>query len=141
VFNEFHGNEAQHAFLRLLIRDPRFTAVANDIVVEFGNSLYQDVVDRWVRGEDVPEASVQRAWSYTTVGKGGWGNDPIYPSFYREVRAVNATLPKERQLRLVLGDPPVDWERSDLGGFVFQRDGIKVAWPTNDERYNRDFHA
>lgn len=70
VFNEFHDSEAQHAFLRSLIRDARFTAVVNDIVIEFGNALYQDVVDRWVQGEDVPDASVQRAWNYTTVGMG-----------------------------------------------------------------------
>lgn len=140
VFNEFHDSEAQHAFLRSLIRDPRFTAVVNDLVIEFGNALYQDVVDRWVQGEDVPDASVQRAWNYTTVGKGVWGSRAIYPNLYREVRAVNATLPVDRRLRILLGDPPIDWERPDLGGFVLKANGIQAEWPTSDERYNRDFH-
>ena len=141
VFNEFHDSEAQHAFLRSLIRDPRFTAVVDDLVIEFGNALYQDVVDRWARGEDVSEASVQRAWNYTTVGKGAWGRKEIYPNLYREVRAVNGTLPEDRQLRILLGDPPIDWERPDLGGFVLKPNGIQAEWPTSDERYNRDFHA
>jgi hypothetical protein len=140
VFNEFHDSEAQHTFLRSLIRDPRFTAVVDDLVIEFGNALYQDVVDRWVRGENVSEVSVQRAWNYTTVGKGAWGRTGIYPNLYREVRAVNATLPEERRLRIVLGDPPIDWERPDLGGFVLKPNGIQAEWPTSDERYNRDFH-
>ena len=35
-----------------LVRDPRFAAVVNDIVVEFGNSRYQDLVDRFTRGEE-----------------------------------------------------------------------------------------
>jgi hypothetical protein len=37
-----HRNTATHAFLLSLIRDPRFTMVVNDIVVEFGNALHQD---------------------------------------------------------------------------------------------------
>ena len=45
-----HGNEQGHAFRLALIRDPRFAATVNDIVVEFGNALYQDVIDRFVRG-------------------------------------------------------------------------------------------
>jgi hypothetical protein len=46
------GNERSHAFQLALLRDSRFTAVASDILVEFGNALYQDVADRFVRGED-----------------------------------------------------------------------------------------
>jgi hypothetical protein len=49
-----HGNQQGHAFRLALIRDPRFAATVNDIVVEFGNSRYQDVMDRFVGGDDVP---------------------------------------------------------------------------------------
>ena len=48
-----HGNEQGHAFRVALIRDPRFAAAANDIVVEFGNAHYQAVIDRFVQGEPV----------------------------------------------------------------------------------------
>jgi hypothetical protein len=33
----------------------------NDIVMEFGNARFQDVVDRYTAGENVPVAQVQRA--------------------------------------------------------------------------------
>jgi hypothetical protein len=33
-----HGNEQVQKFLTSLIRDPRFSAAVNDIVVEFGNA-------------------------------------------------------------------------------------------------------
>jgi hypothetical protein len=33
-----HGNESGHRFRVSLIRDPRFTARVNDVVVEFGNA-------------------------------------------------------------------------------------------------------
>src|SRR5262249_51911639 len=107
---EFRGDEQVHAFQVSLVRDPRFTAVANDILVEFGNSRYQDVVDRFVRGEDVPYESLRRVWQNTTQVEYEW-DLPIYEDFFRTVRAVNATLPKTRQLRVLLGDPPIDWEQ------------------------------
>jgi hypothetical protein len=55
-----HGNEQVQKFLISLIRDPRFPATVNDIVVEFGNARYQDVADRYVRGDDVPVQSSAR---------------------------------------------------------------------------------
>ena len=54
-----HGNVLGHAFRLALIRDPRFAAVVNDIVVESGSATYQDVMDRFVRGEDVPESALR----------------------------------------------------------------------------------
>lgn len=41
-----HTNEQGHALRLKLIRDPRLAKVANDIVVEFGNSRYQDAMDQ-----------------------------------------------------------------------------------------------
>src|SRR6266516_2044135 len=53
-----HGNEQGHAFRLSLIRDPSFNLTVNDVVVECGNARYQDLMDRFVRGEDVPNASL-----------------------------------------------------------------------------------
>src|SRR5258705_4656873 len=49
-----HGNEQSQAVRLSLLRDPRLAGVFNDIVVESGNAFYQDVIDRFIRGEDVP---------------------------------------------------------------------------------------
>ena len=104
-----HGNEQGHAFRLALIRDPRFAAAVNDIVVEFGNALYQDVIDRFVQGKPVAYEEFRKVWQDTTQRGTVWDR-PIYEAFYRAVRDVNATLPVERQLRVLLGDPPIDWE-------------------------------
>lgn len=40
-----HGCEQAYAFRISLIRDPRFAYIVNDIVVESGNSLYQEMMD------------------------------------------------------------------------------------------------
>lgn len=123
------GNEQSHAFQLALLRDPRFTAVASDILVEFGNALYQDVVDRFVRGEDVAYESLRRVWQNTTQVEYEW-DLPVYEDFFRTVRAVNASLPRSRQIRVLLGDPPVDWDQvhnlEDLRKAMGDRDGYAL---------------
>ena len=81
-----HGNEQGHAFRLTLIRDPRFPTLVNDIVVESGNARYQETVDRFIRGEDVPLAQLRRAWQDTTQ-HAVW-DAPIFEEFFRAVRAV-----------------------------------------------------
>jgi hypothetical protein len=103
-----HGNEQTHRFRLALIRDPRFAATVNDIVVESGSARYQAVMDRFVSGEDVPYDLLQRAWQDTTQPTATW-DLPIYEEFFRAVRDVNASLRRERRIRVLLGDPPVDW--------------------------------
>src|SRR6516225_9953466 len=50
-----HGHETAYQFRLALIRDPRFTETVTDVVVEIGNARYQDTIDRFERGEHVPE--------------------------------------------------------------------------------------
>lgn len=110
LLGEPHAIEQAHAFRVALIRDPRFSRIVNDIVVECGNARFQDVMDRFIRGDAIPESSVQPAWRNTVGSPGTTCDLPIYADFIRAVRAVNAQLPKERQLRVLLGDPPIDWD-------------------------------
>ena len=82
-------------------------------------------MDRYIRGEDVPESVVQRAW-LDAVNGGTALDNPNTALFFRAVREVNATLPAERQIRVLLGDPPMDWEnirgKADFRKWVVQRD-------------------
>jgi hypothetical protein len=126
-----HGNEQGHAFRLSLIRDSRFAATVNDIVVEFGNALYQDVIDRFVQGQQVSDDELRKVWQDTTQRTAVWDR-PIYEEFYRAVRDINMNLPAERRLRVLLGDPPVDWKApkpgmrrsDDFPASVIQRDVI-----------------
>ena len=117
-------NETQ-AMLRKLVKDPRFATTVNDIVVEFGNSRYQDVMDRYIRGEDVPDAWLRRAW-LDVVGAGIAGDNDNTPMFFAAVREANAAAPPERRIRVLLGDPPIDWDTitdgRDYSKWANQRD-------------------
>ena len=120
-----HGNVEGHAFRLKLIRDPRFPDVVNDILVESGTVRYQAVMDRYIRGESVPRQELRRAWEDTTNPGTNW-DKPMYEEFFTAVRDVNAKLPNEKKLRVLLGDPPIAWEfvrkRSDLRRWNMQRD-------------------
>src|SRR4051794_37594800 len=105
-----HGNEQAAAFRVRLISDPRVADAIDDIVVEFGNSRYQDVMDRFVDGEPIPDAALREVWQNTTVANFLWDR-PIYEQFFRAVRDVNAARPRRKRLRVLLGDPPIDWTR------------------------------
>jgi hypothetical protein len=120
-----HGNRQSHEFRLALIRDSRFPDVVLDIVVEFGSARYQDLMDRFVNGEAIGRSELRRAWMDTTQPDAIW-DAPIYEEFFRAVRELNARLPRVRRLRVLLGDPPIDWSavrsREDLDRFASKRD-------------------
>jgi hypothetical protein len=81
-----HGNEQGLAFQLSLIHDPRFALRVNDMC--------------W-KGQ----THVRRVWDDTTQQQ---ANGPMWtgevPETYRAVRQLNASLPPEHKLRILLGD-------------------------------------
>ena len=112
-----HGNEQAHELRLKLIRHPAFARQVNDIVVEFGSARYQTLMDRYIQGEDVSSVALRHAWQDTTQ-HAVW-DVPIFEEFFRAVRAVNTSLPKDRRLRVLLADPPIDWAAVKTAGDHF----------------------
>src|SRR5262249_17805266 len=102
----------------------------NDIVVEFGNAKYQPIMDRYIAGESVAHTELQQVWRNTTQATMVL-DVPIYEQFFAMVRAVNQQLPQKKQLRVLLGDPPVDWNviktRADMKPELFDRDSHFIS--------------
>src|SRR5689334_16251429 len=61
-FGESHASENEHRVIQALLRDPRFPTKVNDLIVEFGNSRYQSIIDRYVAGEPVSRDTLQMVW-------------------------------------------------------------------------------
>lgn len=124
MFGEAHGNRQEYEWLCRLVATPEFADRVDDIVVEFGNSLYQKSVDRYIAGEDIPIEQVQKAWRNTVASVGP--PSPVYGWFYEAVHEANRKRTGKHPMRLVLGDPYGDWEKiktsEDLGPFVANRD-------------------
>jgi hypothetical protein len=90
---EWHSLQNHYDALTLLLTDPRLPEVVDDIEVEFGNTLYQDTIDRFIAGQPVDDADLHPVWRNTTQSPLETYDEPIYEQFFRTVRAVNWTLP------------------------------------------------
>ena len=102
---ERHMLQEMHDFITALLFHPDLPHTLTDIVVEFGNSSYQDLADRFVLG-DQPVARADLVQIWRQVGDPAW-NAPIYEQFFRTVRAINWMRPASRRIRVLLGQPPV----------------------------------
>ena len=120
-----HGSRLFHDLLLSLARDPRLQGTLTDIVVEFGSSRYQDLIDRFMRGEEIPDKTLRQVWQ-NTVMAGAVNDGPYVEEFYRAIRALNATLPQGKRYRVLGGDPPIDWDhvttKADVRKWVVRRD-------------------
>ncbi len=104
---EVHLNQQFHDFLGDLL--PKLPGRVNDIVVEFGNAHYQDVADRFILDlEPVTPDELAQIWRTAVGGLVLW-DAPVYEQFFRSMRTLNATLPTAQRIRVLLGDPALDW--------------------------------
>jgi hypothetical protein len=77
---ERHWAREDSGFRLKLIRDPAFSRIVTDVVIEFANPLYQDFLDRFVNGEAVTPTDLRKIWQDTTQ-PGAW-DSPVYEEFY-----------------------------------------------------------
>jgi hypothetical protein len=120
-----HGLAQEEDFYCALIRDPRFADEVGNVVVEFGGEASQDIIDRYVAGENIPFTELRRVWTETI----GWIPGPTslgYVNFYANVRGANLKLPREHRIKVWLGDPKIDWSKinsfSDAAPYLSRRD-------------------
>lgn len=104
-----HGIKDLDDLILTLVRNPAFSKKVNDIEIECGNSLYQDVLDRYTTGADVSFRDVQKVWRNTT--QPSCGLCAFYEQIIPLVRAINRKLPPGKGIRVLGGDPPFDWDQ------------------------------
>jgi hypothetical protein len=123
MLGEIHNNKQEYEWLDSLVSDPEFADRVDDVVMELGNSLYQKSVDRYIAGEAVSIEQVQRAWR-STLGLGP--PPPIYGELYKKIRETNMRRRGKHQMRVLCGDPYINWSKvktkDDIGPFLGHRD-------------------
>ena len=127
ALGDLHGCEEFWDFASSLLQTSDLPNRINDVGVEFGNALYQDVCDCYIAGQDVPLSEVQKIWRNTTQLIAL--DSPVYEQFFVTVRDINKKLPAEKRLRVLLADPPLDWSTTpdsklklEWGRAMFRRD-------------------
>jgi hypothetical protein len=114
---EMHRSVTEHEFIRELVSHREFAAGC--LVIEFGNALYQELLDAYIGGEEVPPAEIRQVSLNTTQSAHQQRGDPWDAVIYAELLATIRGLNRAgRCLRVLAGDPPVDWSnvenRDDL---------------------------
>jgi hypothetical protein len=115
---EVHSLWQIEEFRERLIRDQRFQQTVHIIVVESGNANFQNVIDDFVRGDEVPYETLHQVWKDAPKVF----EQPMYEQFFRAVRAVNASLGKELQLRVLLGEDPTHRDRDRFVADLIRRE-------------------
>jgi hypothetical protein len=106
---EAHGKKDLDDFILSLIRNPIFPEKVNDIEVECGNSLYQSILDRYIAGDGIPFTEVRKVWRNTTAAM--CDVNGFFEQFFPLVRAINQKLQPKNRIRVLAGDPPIDWDK------------------------------
>jgi hypothetical protein len=107
---EDHGSKNDSDLRIALIEHPDFVRKVNSIIVEFADTLHQDLLDRLaLESEDIPREQLRVVWKDTS-GKAVW-ESPVYEAFLKAVRKVNLALPRNRRVRLIAGDNSTERNR------------------------------
>lgn len=124
MFGEIHSSKQEYEWLSKLVKTPGFSDHVDDVVVEFGNALYQKDVDRYIAGDQVPFEQVQKAWRNMIASVPPVS--PVYGWFYQAVRDANLQRRGRHRIRLLMGSPPGDWDKiktaHDLAPYEAERE-------------------
>jgi hypothetical protein len=126
ALSEAHGMTEEAEFINSLIRHPDFPKKANAIVLEAGNAIHQQLIDDYVNGSAIPLDELRRVWRDQTCAALGPRDSSNVEGFFATVRDVNRHLPLSNRIRVLAGDPPIDWttvkKMEDVGVWLAQRD-------------------
>ncbi len=125
ALGERHWAREDSEFRLKLIRHSAFAQTVTDVVIEFANPLYQELLNRYVNGGAVLPTDRRKIWQDTTQ-PGTW-DSPVYEDFLRGVRQVNAGLSEGRRVRVLAGDQPIDWSLSSQPSLKDERDNSAAS--------------
>ncbi len=105
-----HATEQPHEVHRRLLADDRIIRAVDVLIVEFANAAQQEVLDEYIRGGEVPLDRLSRIWRDTTLSPNSPWDSPVYQKLLAVVRQANQSVEPEHRLRVLAGDPPIDWQ-------------------------------
>jgi hypothetical protein len=106
-----HGWRKQHDFQLCVLSRPAFQRRATDVMVEWANPVYQNLVDRYLlKLEPIPIDSLAPVW-IDSDAPDLWGRLTLMPAFYEAVRTMNEHLEPTRRIRVIGGNEPIDWSK------------------------------
>lgn len=118
---EIHQNKAIYSLFDSIFYSKKVQKNIDLIIVEFGNSYYQNILDRYISGKSVPMDSVKLIWRNTLVSPNTVWDSPVYENFFKTVREINKLLDSSDAFRVIAADKNINWDnitsREDMSKF------------------------
>lgn len=103
-----HGLENSHEFFRKMFDNKKIQETIDIVIVEFVNADYQNILDKYIFGEEVDANDLRKSLEESTQ-PGRQGELSIYFELLKKIRNVNKTLTQNKKIRVLAGDPSIDW--------------------------------
>jgi hypothetical protein len=137
-----HATVQTHEFLRSLFTHRKFIQTVNYVILEFINRDHQEVVDKYISGEKVAISDLKQAWRHGTQAHSENFERSVYLKLLEAIREANLQLPIENKIRVLAGDPKIEWNNvNSLAQYQYslsQRDiypgQIAMAYGIKDQR-------
>lgn len=109
AFGETHQHKSLYVLLEKILKSKRLQEDVDVIIVEFGNSFYQDLLDRYISGEDVSIDALRLVWRNTLISPNTVWDSPVYEHFFQTVREINKSLLPKKRYRVIAAGKSIDW--------------------------------
>lgn len=109
AFGETHQHKSFHSLFEKVLKSKQTQEDIDVIIVEFGNSFYQDELDRYINGENISIDAIRAVWRNTVISPNTVWDSPVYERFFKTVRDINKSLLPEQKYRVVAGGKSIDW--------------------------------
>ena len=121
-----HSTIQTHQLIRDIFKDNKFNSTVDYIILEFANQEYQKTLDRFIYGKKVKLKDLKLIWRSTTQAHSTNFEKSVYLKLLETIRNANKKLPKNNKIRVIAGDPPINWKninsQNDYFSAITQRD-------------------
>lgn len=109
AMGDYHWTPAIMQAITNLVLNPDFNKEVRHVVVEFGNSRHQTLLNSYLSGEKVSDEEVAVVYR-DTLYFAAW-MPVVYKHFFKGVRTHNLTLDKAEQIKVTLAEREFYWEQ------------------------------
>ena len=102
------------------------------VILEFANTDYQDILDKYIFGDEVNIKELRKVWRESTGSPGRVWEATIYFDLLKKIRDANLSLPQGKKIRVLGGDPSINWKTiNNLEDYRNQIEKTRETFPAD----------
>ncbi|WP_370978717.1 hypothetical protein [Agaribacterium sp. ZY112] len=110
AIGDYHWNTPVMEAITQLVTQPKFNSKIQHIVVEFGNSRHQDLLNRYLEGKDASTKELEKVYRDSLFFT-AW-MPTVYQNFFATVRQHNLSVDASQRIKITLAEEAFNWEKT-----------------------------